>query len=97
MRHRATFSPKARRLVAEPAHTPTHPPLFDVPSRPVSKARNKKLKANVTPSTQALFRSLAKEQGKTVSALLNEIVVDFLDQQQVEERWLVAGVGEGRG
>ena len=96
MRRRATFSPKARRVAAEPTHTPAHPPLFDVPVR-TSTARDKKLKANVTPSTQALFRSLAKAQGKTVSALLNEVIVDFLDQQQVEERWGVAEVGERRG
>ena len=96
MRHRATFSPKARRFVAEPTHAPTRQSLFDVPTR-ASTARNKKLKAYVTSATHARFSTLAERQSKTVSALLNEIVVDFLDQQQVEERWLVAGVGEGRG
>ena len=83
--------PKVRARRVRAASNPSQPILL-TPS-PValrsraSTVRDKYLKAYVSRTMHERFQAEAARQNKTVSALLQELVGDYLAQVEVQERW----------
>ena len=85
--------PKVRARPIGAVSTSSQPTLLTPSPAPISArsrtstTRDKYLKAYVSRTMHERFHAEAARQNKTVSALLQELVGDYLTQVEVQERW----------